>query len=130
MATLQFLPFSSYLLCLLSTLLAHNRECFSPVWVQLGVHGRDVGESDVVAGGHARQHGRHVVEQELDGAHATPPAAAEAADARGGQHRRAELAAGGRGGGEAAALLAHFCLTLSLPLVLTGLVRPWRASFV
>ena len=98
--------------------------------MELGVHGRDVGESDVVAGGHARQHGRHVVQQELDGAHAAPPDAADAADAaRGGQHRRAAEVADGRGAG---ALRVHSCLALSPPLHLyiKGCSKPRRVGSV
>ena len=33
---------------------------------QLGVHGRHVADTDIVAGGHTGQHGGHVVEKHLD----------------------------------------------------------------
>jgi len=36
--------------------------------MELGMNGKHVGQSDVISGCHAGQHGGHVVEQHLDGA--------------------------------------------------------------
>jgi len=44
-----------------------------PVWMKLGMNWRHVAEADIVARRNAGQHGGHVVEQHLDGAHLGVP---------------------------------------------------------